>query len=579
MSEEKVLTGFPSIDRPWMKFYPKMLMDMINIEEVTLRQYLENHAKSMDRVCLEMYGRELTFQEVFDEADRCAAALKAIGFQKRDQVPVFFQSVPEFIILLLACEKIGASVLCRDNTLSENVNAVEKSGAQVIFAHSYLSQKDMEQYVYMAGVKKIVLLDPLRKVEFDEVPVYCRTNLDKFYTGRPACGPMTIDWDDFLKMGDNYAGEVAARENIDRPLFRCYTSGSTGTSKQVIHSARNMMGILAQINFYAAGGDTRPTWMLCTLPPALVAVVVSMIVLPMAADNITRLSPYCAQEDMDLEMMRIKPNGWAMIPMMCEILMRSTRIPADYDFSHMGNTGAGSEAFNNNQIERMQKWLKDHNNEKCRFSCSYGCSEAGSGITLPMSPRPYGNGYVGVPMPLSVVSIFKPGTTEELPYNTYGEICKKGPGNMISYDDPDTTAKTLVRHPDGDIWLHTGDIGMMDEHGHLIMHTRGESRRVGGGDLMILPMENKIADAKIEGIDDEFFVIVPDKDNYGYHLPFLYVVLKKGYTVDDIKDQVDACLAEHERPVEIITIDKRPFYHFKTDRKNLQKALMKRLYQ
>ena len=577
MSEEKVLTGIPSVDRPWMKFYPDMLMNMIKIEEVTLRQYLENHAKNLDYVCMNFYGRELTFRQMFAEADRAAAALKAIGCKKRDQIPVFFQSVPEFIILLLAAEKIGASVLCRDNTLAENVDAVEKSGSSVIFAHSYLSQRDMEQYVYMAHVKKVILLDPLRDVDPENVPIYCRTNLDTFYKGRPASGPMTLTWEEFLAMGDNYAGEVEATVNIDRPLFRCYTSGSTGTSKQVINSARNMMSLLGQMNFWAADRGTRPIWMTATLPPALVAVVVYMLILPMASDNILTLSPYCAAEDLDIEMMRVKPNGWAVIPMFCEILMRSTRIPADYDFSHMGDTGAGSESFNNSQLKRMQKWLKDHNSNM-RFSCSYGCSEACSNLTMPMSPRPYGGGYVGVPMPLTRMGIFKPGTDEELGYNTYGEICKTGPGTMLGYDDPEVTAKTLRRHADGEIWLHTGDIGMMDEHGHIIMHTRGESPRMGGGDLRILPMENKIADANIPGIDDEFFVLVPDKDNLGYYLPYLYVVLNEGVKVEDVRPAIDAVLEPFERPVEIITIDKRPFYHFKTDRINTKKDILKRTY-
>lgn len=52
-------------------------------------------------------------------------------------------------------------------------------------------------------------------------------------------------------------------------------------------------------------------------------------------------------------------------------------------------------------------------------------------------------------MPLTVISIFKPGTEEELTYNTMGEICQCGPGTMMGYDDPKATAKAIKVHSDG----------------------------------------------------------------------------------------------------------------------------------
>ncbi len=577
MSEAKVKTGYASIDRPWMQFYPDMLMNMIKYEKITLRQYMEKSVRDMDAVAINYYGTTKTFRQVFDEADRAAKALKAIGFKKRDQIPCFFHFVPEFISLLLAAEKIGASLLCRDNTLSENAEAVGKSGAKVMFAHTYLSQSDLSTYVYAAGVKKVILLDPLHGTNPEEVPDYILKNLDTYYHGRPAEGPMTMTYDQFLAMGDAYVGEVEASENIERPLFRCYTSGSTGPSKQVIHSATNMVGVLSQMNFWAAGGAERPRWMTAALPPALVAVVVCMMVLPMASDNITYFSPYCAPTDVDLEFMRIRPNGWAMVPYFCEVVMRSKRIPEDFDASFFNSPGAGSEALNNKQLENLYAWCEKHH-VPGRVTCGYGSSEAGTNVTMPMAPYKYGNGMVNVPMPLSVVSVFKPGTTEELKYGEVGELCKKGPGVMLGYDDPEMTAKVIRRHPDGDLWLHMGDIGRMDENGVIYMMTRGESPRFGGGDLWIQPMENKVADAKIEGIDDLFFVNVPDKDHQSYFLPYMYVVLKDGYTVADIRGQVDAALERHERPVEILQIDQRPYFHFKTNRIGLSKEILQRTY-
>ena len=251
--------------------------------------------------------------------------------------------------------------------------------------------------------------------------------------------------------------------------------------------------------------------------------------------------------------------------MFIENVMRNGRIPDDYDMSHLLAAGPGCEACNNIQLENMEKFLHAHNCN-IRVTTGYGSSEAGSTFSLPMAPKPIRDGNVGIPMPLSVVSVFKPGTQEELTYNQLGEICKTGPGNMLGYDNPEATAKALQRHEDGNVWLHTGDLGYMDEDGVMYVLNRGYAPRYGGGDLAVLPMENRVANARIEGIDDEFFVLIDDEEHPGYYVPYLYVVLEEGYSIDSIRDKVDACLDEYMRPADIIQLDKRPFFHFKTNR-------------
>ncbi|MGM9537439.1 MAG: AMP-binding protein [Candidatus Onthomonas sp.] len=525
----------------------------------------------MDVAAVEYYGEQITWQTLFDETEKAARSLKALGFGEGDQIPVFLRLVPEFIPLLLAAEKIGASILCRDNTLEENVEAVSKAGAATIFAHAFLSWEEMDAF-RRVGVVHVVLVDPLNHGSRDGMPDYIQSYLNSLYSDVLASGPNTMSWKEFLALGDSYDGPVEAPVDIDRPLFRAYTSGSTGPSKQVIHSANTMLATVCQMNFYGGTTDSRPTWLVTCLPPALVAVVVSMVLLPLTSNKLLIMDPFVFERDVDLELMRYKANNWPTIPMFVELLMRNGRMPADYDLSHLLAMGPGCEAYNNNQIQRAQKFLYDHNCN-VQMTTGYGCSEAGSSITLPMSPHPIFNGNVGVPMPLGIVSIFKPGTQEELTYNQMGEICITGPGNMLGYDNPEATAEVLQLHDDGRVWLHMGDLGCMSEDGVLYVMTRGASPRFGGGDLAVQPMENLVADAQIEGIDDEFFVVIPDDEHPGYYLPYLYVVLHDGYTVEDIRTQVDSCLEEYMRPVEILSIDKRPFFHFKTNRIGLTQEL------
>lgn len=75
--------------------------------------------------------------------------------------------------------------------------------------------------------------------------------------------------------------------------------------------------------------------MVTCLPPALVAVVVSMVMLPLSSNKLLIMDPFVDPEDVDLEMMRYRPNGWPMIPMFIELVMRNGRVPKDYDMSHL----------------------------------------------------------------------------------------------------------------------------------------------------------------------------------------------------------------------------------------------------
>lgn len=126
MNCEKAPAGKPSEDRRWMQYYPEMMLKMIQKPECTLWEYLEQHCPGSDVVAIHYYGEDITWKTVFEESEKCARSLRAMGFGEGDQIPVFFRLVPNFVFLLLAAEKIGASLLCRDNTLLETLRQSAK---------------------------------------------------------------------------------------------------------------------------------------------------------------------------------------------------------------------------------------------------------------------------------------------------------------------------------------------------------------------------------------------------------------------------------------------------------------------
>ncbi len=572
MATKPVLTGKGSVDRPWMKFYPAGIEQMMSVPPVTLNDYMKMMCRGKDLPVIHYYGTDITWDEFFQMVDATARAMRAAGLGEGDQIPVLLRAVPEFLVILLAAEKIGASILCRDNTIEENAEAIEKAGAKIMFAHDFITREAVRAYT-AAGIEKVILINPWKMAVKEQMPQHIIDCLKSNYTEPKVTGDHLCSWEDFVAASRIYVGQVNAHMDVNRPLYRCYTSGSTGVSKQVIHSAQTMLGVIHQMSGYGNSDDFRPTWLTTILPPALVAVTVSMMLVPMCSNRLLILDPFVDVYDIDLELMRYKPNTWPLIPMFMEILMKSKRIPADYDMSHMLACGAGAEATNNGQIRRAQQFLYDHN---CNvtFSTSYGQSEACSNITFPAPGYEFGNGNVGIPMPLNVMGIFR--GTKECGYNQKGEICVSGPGVMLGYDNEDATNKTLIRHEDGRLWLHTGDTGYMNEDGVVFALGRGLAKRYDAENpenserLVEIAMENQVADANIPGLLDSFFVVAPDRQNEGYFVPYLYAVLDEGHTVDSIRADVNNALESFQHPVEIIQLPERPFWHFKTNRLHME---------
>ena len=560
----------PSIERPWLKFYPEGA-DKMPVPKVNLAQYLKMTCRGEDLDVIHYYGTNITWKRFNAIVEKTARAMRAIGLGEDSQIPVMLQATPEFLAILIAADRIGASLLMRDNTIEENAEAIAKSGAKVMFVHDYVSQEEVDAYI-AAGVEKIITVSPMNYAIRPEMPKHVLRNLKARYPKTPAVSDALESWYDFQDEADTYEGIVDAEVDLSRPLFRAYTSGSTGPSKQVIHSAQTMLAAVHQLSAYATSDDFRPTWLLAILPPALIAVTSSMLLMPMTSNRLLILDPFVDPEDIDLEIMRYKPNGLAFIPMFLEIMMRSKRIPEDYDMSHLLAAGAGCESFNNGQVRRVQKFLNDHGCNAV-FSMGFGLSEAGSALMFPNPMYPATDGSVGMPMPMNNIGIFK--GEKEVGYNQVGEVCISTPSMMLGYDNEEATKKAIWTHADGRTWLHTSDSGYMNEDGILYLLGRGYYKRFCGEGqthkrLVEIVMENMISDAQIPGIEDAFFVFRPDKDHEGFYLPYLFTVLEEGYTAEDIREGVDAALEPHQRPAEIIQIPERPFFHFKTDRLHIE---------
>jgi long-chain acyl-CoA synthetase len=158
----------------------------------------------------------------------------------------------------------------------------------------------------------------------------------------------------------------------------------------------------------------------------------------------------------------------AVVPSMLQLLL--TQPLEDYDLSSLRYLVCGAAPLPPDAARELERRLPG-----LEVREGYGCTESGAVISsTPAGERKLGS--VGRPLPGYEVRILDE-QDREVPLGERGEICCRAPGVMLGYwNAPDTTAETLRGG-----WLHTGDIGRMDEDGYLWVVDRKKDLIIRGG--------------------------------------------------------------------------------------------------
>lgn len=566
------LTGYPSIDKPWLKYYPQTLLENRVVKnKCKIIERLYEVWKDRTEFIFNYYDENISVEDFFGKINAIARSLKAIGVKENEVLVASLESVPEYIELLMAAELIGCSVKNYLGDVDELICLINSDQTiRFFFAHDYLGRDEVEKIYNNTGINRIVMVNPLFSIT-EKIKI--RDNILEVikskYSDQISENIRDISFGDFLKMGENLPDVVPAKGK--HVLFSAYTSGTSGTPKEVLHSSESVLGIIDQMSLFPSNEKERDGWLLTILPPTLTAVVIAMMLYPLVDGKRLILDPYCKIEDIDIEMMYYEPQCWPMIPLFFSVLLESKRIPVNYDMSYFKLFGFGAEPMNVRFVEKVQAFLDKHHC-KAPFSSGYGQSEGGSDFTIAMGREMIMSGSAGIPLIDTTISIFKTDTCEKLKYYQIGEICKAGPGLMIGYTDTEETKKVLRIHSDGKLWLHTGDIGFITEKGLLFVLGREAIRIFPDKKVFALSIENKIS--IIDGVKEVIVVSGIDKEHEGFQKPYLFLVGEKDVSQKELLSRVKKFILkeflEEEWPEKIFVIDKRPIHNFKTDRKLLQ---------
>ena len=278
-----------------------------------------------------------------------------------------------------------------------------------------------------------------------------------------------IWWNSFIKNGKAYKAEYAVRRKAEDPAAILYSGGTTGKTKGILLSNLNFNALAAQI--IATNKMFKPGDKMLAVMPIFHGFGLGVSIHSMVANGgRCILIPRFNAESYAKLLKKHQPNFIAGVPTLYEALLRLPSLDK-VNLSCLKGVFSGGDSLSIELKKRFDKFLKDHGAHVVVRE-GYGTTECVTASCLtPVHMEKEGS--IGLPFPDTYYKIVKVGTCEEVPYGEEGEICISGPTVMMEYvNDPEETANTLKTHDDGHVWLHTGDLGMMDDDGFVYFRQR-----------------------------------------------------------------------------------------------------------
>ena len=418
----------------------------------------ENNKDNLSDTALIYYGKKITYGQLFSMINLAFEKMKALGIRKSDTVAFISILTPEMIAMFYALNKLGAIACMMDPRTAPECLA------------KYIKTADTK-CVFVQDVCNGVADEVLRESNNIRVVVFSTSTMMGFpakaaYAIKTKCKPLQHE---HVKYNVINTGKIISQdiqeEAGDLPAVVCYTGGTTGESKGVLLSNNNANAIVEQYRIPTGGFERQQKW----LSPAVPFIAYYLIC---SLHGPLMLGMQCFLEIYDNEKMKkiVKKNRinhLCAIPSFYEEMLKEDN--SDWSYVIMPTTGGDklSEKTYNTVNEALKKGNCDW-----KICNGYGMTEVSSGACMSFFDGCNKVGSVGIPLAQTIVSAFNPDTGEEAKIGEQGEICIAGPGVMIGYLNNEEATKDIIRTHHGQRWMHTGDIGHVDEDGCVFIDGR-----------------------------------------------------------------------------------------------------------
>ncbi len=475
--------------------------------------------------------RTFTAAALRDEVHRATAALIGLGVSRGDRVSIWSPNTWHWVVACLAIHHAGAAMVPLNTryTAEEATDILARTRAPVLFAMGEFLGADRP-----AGLDHGALPE-LRHVV--RIPVEVPET-------RSGTGIATCTWDDFMARGGTAADTAAVHARArdvepDDVSDIMFTSGTTGRSKGVMCAHRQSLS--ASAAWAAKGQITSDDRYLCINPffhnfgykaGILACLQTGATLIP----HLT-FDPLRALQAIEQHRITVLPGPPTIYQTLLDHPARR-----DYDLSSLRFAVTGATTVPVALVERMQSEL-----DIDIVLTAYGLTEANGMGTMCRADdaavtvattcgRPFADFELRIDAPSHSGPGSVPKTGSETGSET-GEVLLRGPNVMLGYlDDPEATAAAV----DADGWLHTGDIGAVDDAGNLHITDRLKDMYICGG-FNVYPAEVEQVLARLEGVTEAAVIGVVD-ERLG-EVGRAFVVARPGATLDE--QQVIAYTREH----------------------------------
>lgn len=555
MQTEKYLTGYPSIDKPWLKYYSEEAINA-KLPEYTMYEYIyHENQHNLNHVAINWYGSNITYGEMFKIIDHMAGVLENEGVKEGDTVTICMINAPETMFLILACNKIGAvaNMVYGTSAPEELMNNITVTNSSLVFTVDMFQDKFL-QIVNESHIKKVIVANLTQSMSWIN-RVGARL-LKGIKPQKLPNHPLFISWAVFF--ADDKTLSFHTCHNPDAPAMITYTGGTTGGSKGVLLSNKAINSISQQ--YILSEGKLSKTSVWLHVLPLFIAYGVTCSMMIFLSAGITGIIRLPMAESIATLYKKFKPNYIIYGPAFWEKFADDNQ---KIDLSHLKATLCGGDTLRPSVEKKINNYLKRRGSPVPLLN-GYAMTETGAGATLSYA-KAYKIGSVGIPLLKVTVSAFDPDTGKELPYNQEGEICIHAPSMMLGYiSNESETNKLIRRHDDEKLWVHSGDLGHIDEDGFVYISGRLKRYMLciaNGIQKKVFSLDIERVLLKHPAVDN--CAVVPIPDEQINQAPVAYVVLNKKYeksssTITDLEQYCKENLESIYRPVKYKFIKEFP---------------------
>ena len=561
-----------SQEKVWMKYYDPEVRNT-DIPRMKIYSLLkEYNQERLQQTAMYFYGTRITVKKLIERIDVCADAFAALGVKQGDTVSMLSASTPESIIALYALNKIGATLNAIDPRLDKKgiARMIKASGSKILLVIELAYPKVAAIYSEINQEHIIV------QSATTSLPVAKKLAVKMFTKSLIPYGKGgIISWDTFIQGAKNGMA-IEAPYDGDATVAITYTGGTTGFPKGVMLTNDSINAVA--YNFRHAGIVHEKNQRFLGIMPIFSSYgLVCGIHMPLTMGLELALIPRFYPLKMGEYVKKYKPSHMIATPAFYEILINSEEMK-DFDLSFMLTLGSGGDSMNAGLEVKMQAFMDSHG-IKYPLAQGYGMSEVSAAATFCVNDR-YKKGSVGIPCVATSIGIFDPETGEELGYNEEGEVCITGATMMKGYyNNKAETDHVMRKHADGQVWVHSGDIGYIDEDGFVFIKGRVKRMitRFDGHKVFPVTIESFIAEHEL--VRGCSVIAVNDRERMQGQYPMAVVELVAGVDVSqresicrEIYNLCNEQLEERGRPVAVVCVDEIPLTGVgKNDYRQLEK--------